>query len=339
MSTLGHNLKRQQALVLAGPHDNAGAVTAVVDPSFELSNTIFHTLAPGSLLEKVQKTRLDTVLHWSPEARRDIQAAFAAKLPLLPAAEDPELHAFMAEECDFRTEHADGSFLEHLHFCRDYAYLHVPAYGSRAPRVMLMHSICGVGTNCFPMRADQLPRLAELLDEEEFAQVCAFPSVLRLLVHGPLLAELKARHEARHEGRHEGGTGLASLRRLTLHRLLDNARIDLSAPQLWEALNYQLVHAIDFLPAASWKRTSNDLFFHLFTELHELLSSAGQLTADVRWDAAAMQPNVAGARPETWRHWAVDHLPNALVVRLAAKQIARYSASVGHSLEYTLNFE
>eukprot|EP00316_Scyphosphaera_apsteinii_P023608 CAMPEP_0119316646 /NCGR_PEP_ID=MMETSP1333-20130426/40299_1 /TAXON_ID=418940 /ORGANISM="Scyphosphaera apsteinii, Strain RCC1455" /LENGTH=333 /DNA_ID=CAMNT_0007322345 /DNA_START=187 /DNA_END=1188 /DNA_ORIENTATION=+ len=324
-SLSSHSLKRKQALALAGPYDNAGALTAVIDPLFELSATIFKTLPPGSLLEKVQKTRLDTILHWSADAQRTIETAYATKLPL-PTANDAELHQFMTEECDFQTEHADGSFLEHLHFCRDYAALHLDAYGPRASRVMLLHSICGVGTNCFPMRAEQLPQLASMLNAEEFAQVSAFPSVLRLLVHGPLLAELTARDAA----------SLTNLRMLRYHRLLDNKQLELDGPQLWEALNYQLVHAIDFLPAACWQRTSNDFFFHIFTQLHSLLSRSGQLKADVRWDDASMQPYVAGARPDTWRHWAVDHLPNALVLRLASMQVARYSAAVGHDLEYDL---
>ena len=33
---------------------------------------------------------------------------------------------FMHAECDFNVEHADGSFLDHLNFCRDYSALHYP---------------------------------------------------------------------------------------------------------------------------------------------------------------------------------------------------------------------
>ena len=49
-----HSLKRKQALAFAHPVDNAGALTCSVDPSFELSNTIFSSLPRGSVLEKVQ---------------------------------------------------------------------------------------------------------------------------------------------------------------------------------------------------------------------------------------------------------------------------------------------
>jgi hypothetical protein len=268
-------------------------------------------------------TQLDTKITFTSDAQAEIESAFASR-PRIPPPDDDDLHRFMLEECDFSTEHADGSFLEHLHFCRDYGALHLRAYGHRSPRVLLLHSICGVGTNCFPMRAEQLPELAALLDADEYAQVTAFPTVLRLLVHGPLLAELAAADAPR----------LRSLTALRCHRLLDNEPMELSAAQLWEQLNYQLVHSIDFLPAASWQRTSNEFFLHIFDELHGLLSKAHELRADVTRDAA--KPDAAGARPPTWRHWAVDQLPDRLVRKLAAKQVASYSAALGHSLDYEL---
>jgi hypothetical protein len=36
----------------------------------------------------------------------------------------------------------DGLFIGHLHFCSDYARLHLQGH---SPRVLLLHSICGVG--------------------------------------------------------------------------------------------------------------------------------------------------------------------------------------------------
>ena len=322
--TTSHSLKRQQALAFAGPRDNAGALTAVVDPTFELSSTIFKTLPKGSVLEKVQQTKLDVILHWSPDAQRAIELAYTATVPKLPTPCDDALHKFMIEECDFSTEHGDGSFLEHLHFCRDYAALHMSAYGRRGPRVMLLHSIFGVGTNCFPMDITMLPKLEELLDEEEFAQVQAFPSMLRLLVHGRLLSEL-ARTDV---------STLTRLKAIHFYRVLDNAPLELSSSQLFEQLNYQLIHAIDFLPPASWQRTSNEFFFYIFTEMRALLLRTDQLRVNVTSDTA--KPDAVGARPPTWRHWLIDQLPDALVRKLAAKQVAKYSEAVGHSLDYEL---
>ena len=71
-------------------------------------------------------------------------------------ADNSSLFHFMFTECDFSIEHADGSFLDHLHFCHDYTAVH---FSSASPRVMLLHSIMGVGTNCFPMGIEKLPTL------------------------------------------------------------------------------------------------------------------------------------------------------------------------------------
>ena len=38
----------------------------------------------------------------------------------------------MEHECDFKCEHADGSFMDHLYFCVDYCRLH---YSKQSPRV------------------------------------------------------------------------------------------------------------------------------------------------------------------------------------------------------------
>ena len=319
-----HSLKRKQALTLGHPHDNAGDVQARIDPGFNLQKTIFKTLPKGSLLEKVQTTKLDTVLDWSSSASAEIESEYNSLA--LPPSGDEKLHEFMAKNCDFNSEHADGSFYEHLHFCRDFTALHFP---SGSPRVMLLHSITGVGTNEFPLAVSQLPALAELVTEDEMKQVTAFPSLLRLLVSGPLLSELEKCDVQR----------LSKLKSIQFHRVIDDAPITLTAPELWEALHYHLIHSIDFLPAAAWKRTSNEFMFHIYTSLYVLLSRSGNLKANVSWDEAWMKQDVNGARPDTWRHWIVDMVPNDVVRKMAAKQIGKYSAEIGHSLDYTLVFE
>ncbi|GMI35473.1 hypothetical protein TeGR_g11674 [Tetraparma gracilis] len=228
-----HSLKRKQALALARPFDNAGSVTATVDPSFQLDKTIFKTLPPGSLLEKVQKTKLDTILSWDPSASALIESQFNEISPL-PASGDEDLHAFMAKHADFSSEHADGSFFEHLHFCRDFTALHYP---SGSPKVMLMHSIIGVGTNEFPLDVSEIPNLGKLVTAHELRQIEAFPSILRLLVHGPLLAELEGASASK----------LKKIKKLTLHRVIDNAPLELGADEVFEALHYHLIHSIDFI--------------------------------------------------------------------------------------------
>merc|ERR1712166_106132 len=86
----------------------------------------------------------------------------------------------------FNVEHADGSFLDHLCFCRDYSSVHFRAY---SPQVLFLHSIMGVGTNCFPMDASKIPQLKAMLTDFEFTHIEAFPSILRLL-YTPLLSFL-----------------------------------------------------------------------------------------------------------------------------------------------------
>lgn len=319
-----HDLRRKQILVKAAPVDNAGRLSATYDPQFDLSRTIFKTL-PLGVKQFFQRTKLDTRLEFSEDAQSEIEQAYAALGPVKSVSDDSGIHKFMLEQCDFSCEHADGSFLDHLFFCRDYAIRHYQqAEGS--PRIMMLHSIMGVGTNQFPMGIDKLPTLASLLAPNELAHIEAFPSVLRLLVHGPLLRELASL----------GPNGLRRIKSLSLHRVLDNAPITLSASQLWEQLNYHVIHAVDFLPAAAWQRTSNEYFFHIFTTLHKVLSSIDELHAHVEWEESWMQPMAPGARPDTWRHWFIDMVPNAVILAMASKQIVQYSAAIGHSLEYTL---
>ena len=51
--------------------------------------------------------------------------------------------------CQVKAEHADGSFMDHLLFCHDYCAVH---FKGHSPRVLLLHSILGVGTNIFPIK-------------------------------------------------------------------------------------------------------------------------------------------------------------------------------------------
>ena len=120
--------------------------------------------------------------------------------------------------------------------------------------------------------------------------------------------------------------------------LLDNGPLTLTAAQLFENLNYQMIHAIDFLPPASWKRTSGTYFFNIFVQLQSILARAGQLCARVGYDPAEQQALVDGAIPNTWRHYLIELLPTTIVINLAAKTIAKYSAQVDHSLAYTLEW-
>ena len=312
---VNHSVQRLKALAHAQPCDSAGEYSATPDETFDLKMTIFKTL-PNGYKTLFQRTKLDARLQWHDHAVAAIAKAYAAAGPAPSISDDAPLHKFMATECDFKTEHADGSFLDHLHFCREYSARH---YAAVSPRILLLHSIMGVGTNCFPMGLEKLPTLRGLLRAEEFAQIEAFPSVLRLCVHGPLLAELCACEPERLRG---------ALKGLRLHRLLDNAPLELSARQLWVQLNLQLIHAIDFLPPGCWQRTCGEYFFAIFVRLHSLLTSCGELQAKVGWDPAWMQPLAEGARPDTWCAAAPRRAPHAAAPADAASSSARVRARV-----------
>ena len=86
----------------------------------------------------------------------------------------------MMNDFNFAMEHADGSFMDHLKFCYEYSATHFRAH---SPRVLLLHSILGVATNYFPMKAELLPKLQGMLTDFENTHVEAFPSILRLLNH------------------------------------------------------------------------------------------------------------------------------------------------------------
>jgi hypothetical protein len=178
------------------------------------------------------------------------------------------------------------------------------------------------------MELKKLPMLQSLVPPEEMALVEAFPSILRLMLHGPFLNELRSADTAK----------LAGLQAVHMHRVIDNAPITIDSTQLWASFNYHLIHAIDFLPAASWQRTSGNYFFEIFISLHELLTRTGHLECKLGWQPEWMQPYMPGATPDDWRHWLVDMLPSAVILKLASSGIAKYSEGIGHSLDYKITW-
>ena len=234
-----------------------------------------------------------------------------------------ELMCFLVSECDFNVEHADGSFLDHLFFCFEYSAQHYPQH---SPLVMLLHSILGTGTNTFAMTADKIPALRGLMTPWEWTQVQAFPSVLRLLYAGPLRQELR-------ENAHRPDA-IASV---TFHRVIDNASITLSGEDLWIALNYQLIHLVDFLPAANWASHQNDTSFILFRDLYDLLGLAGKRGAIVGYTPSA-GPRKPEGEPQGFGEWLTTLIPVGVSERMAAKSVARFSERIGHSLDYRITW-
>jgi hypothetical protein len=91
-------------------------------------------------------------------------SALPVPQPSLALSEYAPLFDFMENQCNFKMEHADGSFMDHLFFCRDFSAVHYPQI---SPKILFLHSILGVGTNFFPMEVGKVPMLKGLLTEEE----------------------------------------------------------------------------------------------------------------------------------------------------------------------------
>ncbi len=315
------NPQRQAALTRGRVTDHAGHVTVRPLPDFDLNRTIFQTLE-GAIPRAVMAARIGKDIQWDPTAAARIGKAYQTQLDGQPVpTPDARLLAFMADYCNFDVEHADGSFLDHLWFGYEYTLRHYPDH---SPIVMFLHSILGTGTNTFAMPAEHIPALRALLTPFEWTHIEAFPSVLRLLYDGRLREELRDR--ANH---------LDAIRGLRMHRVIDNAPIELSADDLWIQLNYQLIHLVDFLPVANWSAWQTESSFIVFRDLLDLLRVTGKLHANVAWDGPRGPRFLLGERT-TLAGWLSTRLPVGVAESMSVRSIRAYSAAIGHDLEYEL---
>ncbi len=313
---------RKAAIAHGAALDHAGKVRVTPIPDFDLDRTIFQTLE-GRLPRYVMRKRVAKEVHWrGADARAEHAAYEALQAEPLPAI-DPALLAFLVEECDFDVEHADGSFLDHLYFCFEYTARHYPA---RDPLVMLLHSILGTGTNTFAMEGSKIPALRSLLDPFVWTHTETFPSMLRLLYAGDLRAALR-------ENLHRPD----ALREVTMHRVIDNAPITLSGEDLWIALNYQLIHLVDFLPVANWSVHRNDTSFLLFRDLYDLLERAGKREVRLDYTPPTGRRDRVG-EPMGLGGWLTTHIPVGISERMAAVSVRRFSSRIGHSLDVDLTW-
>lgn len=315
--------QRKAAIARGAAQEYTGEVTIEAIPDFDLDRTIFKTLE-GNAARYVTTVRVGKEAHWEGAAAQKVQAEYAAARAAhaLPAV-SPELMQFLVDECDFDVEHADGSFLDHLYFCFEYGVQHYPQH---SPLVLFLHSILGTGTNTFAMTADKIPKLRPLMTPWEWQQVEAFPSVLRLLFVGQLGKELLANaHRA---------DALASI---SFYRVIDNAPITLSGEDLWVALNYQLIHLVDFLPAANWSQHQNDAYYILFRGLYDLLERCGKLEAVVHYTPTSGTRKAEG-EPQSFGEWLTTLIPVGLASKMTAKSVQRFSKRIGHSLDYKITW-
>ncbi|NMG02797.1 hypothetical protein [Azoarcus taiwanensis] len=316
------NLQRKAAITMGGAVDHAGHVKVQPMAGFDLNRTIFKGLE--GIARKAMHERLARELVWDRTFAAEIEAAYAAVQATQPAPKiDERLVRFMKEECDFSMEHADGSFLEHLVFCHDYAARHYPGH---SPNVALLHSILGTATNTFAMEADKLPRLKALLSEFEAIQVEAFPSVLRLFYTG-LLDELERNLHR-----------LDKLKALQCHRVIDNEPLRIDADNLWINLNYHLMHFVDFMPSANRSTHRSDPLLQMFERLSSLLDRAGQRQARVEVSFPNTNTAPLGETRTLFGQVSDLLLTPAVKLKLTRKSIRKYSEQCGHDLSYQLEW-
>lgn len=321
-----HSIQRKAAIAWGKGTDHAGQVQ--IDPiaDFDLNKTIFSTLE-GTFPRIVIKAKIAKTVEWDTQRASEIEAAYQHTRAQHSIPEvNPKIIDFMVYECDFSMEHADGTFLEHLLFCYDYSAVHFPEY---SPTVALLHSILGTATNTFAMEAKKIPALFELLTDFEQLHIEAFPSILRLITQLKLLEELSANIDK-----------LDSLKSITYHRVIDNALCTMDADNLWIQLNYQLMHFVDFLPAANWANHASDPVLQNFVLISEFLNLSKKRMAKVDFEL----PESKGpfAKPTQERLSLGGKLsqliPANLKKSIAARSVENFSKKIGHDLSYTLHW-
>ncbi len=317
------NYQRKAALVHGGAIDHAGEVAVLPIPNFDLGRTIFQTLEGKAARYVIQK-RIAKDVRWFVDDAKRVQSEYEALSThsLLPDV-GPELMQFLVDECDFDVEHADGSFLDHLYFCFEYCVLHYP---ERSPLVLLLHSILGTGTNTFAMDKSKIPRLRGLMSPFDWTHVEAFPSVLRLLYAGEIRAELRGRiHRSN------------AVREVSFRRVIDNEPIVMSGEDFWIALNYQLIHLIDFMPVANWATHMNDTSFIVLRDLYDLLERAGKLEARVKYVPPSGPAEALGEHLGVGG-WLTTRIPVGLSEKMASASVKKFSERIGHDLSYRITW-
>ena len=316
------NLQRKAAITGGGAFDHAGEVRVERLVGFDMKRTIFGALEGVPKMFMTEKLAKEPV--WNDAPAAEVEAAYAELEAAKPIPKiDQRLIDFMVDECDFSMEHADGTFLEHLVFCHDYAARHYPDH---SPNVALLHSILGTATNTFAMDAAKIPKLNELLTDFESLHMQVFPSVLRLFYNGDFLDELEANLHR-----------LDQLEALHLHRVIDNEPLTIDAENLWINLNFHLMHFVDFMPSANWSSQRADPLMQMFQRLSDLLDRA-----DKREAAVTVSFPTDKAAPIDEERTLVGRitglLPPSITMKLAKKSIQEYSDEAGHDLTYRLTW-
>ena len=319
-----HNYQRKAAIAWGKATDHAGRVYIKPMEHFNLNKTIFSTLE-SKLSRALIQSKIAKDIFWDEKTSSDIEKDFqkVKKEVQIPKVKD-ELIQFLYDECDFSSEHADGSFLEHLLFCYEYSAVHFP---EQPPLVMLLHSILGTGTNTWAMPKEKIPQLQKLVTEKEMLHIEAFPSFLRLLYLPDFLGTL-LRNLPR----------LDKLKSVSFHRVIDNKSLTIDAENFWIQLNYQLIHYIDFLPAANWSFHFSDTFIQNFAELSRFLDKVNKRMAKVIFPIPSFNLNSVVQEDLSVESRLAVLIPGRLKKEAAVKSIKNFSKRIGHSLDFSFSW-
>eukprot|EP00391_Amoebophrya_sp_Ameob2_P007795 CAMPEP_0178999934 /NCGR_PEP_ID=MMETSP0795-20121207/10373_1 /TAXON_ID=88552 /ORGANISM="Amoebophrya sp., Strain Ameob2" /LENGTH=485 /DNA_ID=CAMNT_0020692837 /DNA_START=178 /DNA_END=1635 /DNA_ORIENTATION=+ len=294
-----HSPGRQTMLALARLVDHISYVQVVPDSAFDLNQTIFVSVT-GAFTRAALKATTGNQHFWEEGRLMAIQQMYLATQQQFvprPVADgsrnfSPVLE-FMQSKCNFKMEHADGSFYDHLFFVRDYSALHYP---QQSPKILFLHSIMGVATNLWPMEAKNVPALQKLLTKEEFFHIAAFPTVLRLIKGTDFLLDLY-NLEAAAAMATSGERSWKKLRGLRCMRMLDGEAIEFESMEaLYTHLNFHAIHLLDFLPLCGWRANWARPFVHDFLMLFAVLKALGKLEANIDVPAGLVEIGVEGFR-------------------------------------------
>jgi len=318
------DVRRKAQIGKGGPTDHHGEVV-LAKYDVDLNKTIFVTIS-GFLARSVVSSRLGVLPHWPDPVVHRYEELYD-KIPKAPS-HDQAIVEFLLNDADLSVEHADGSFMDHLQWGYEYSHAH---FKDVSPRILLLHSVMGVGTNYFPIKEDQIPKFQSLLTEDEFKHVEAFPSILRLLGAGPLMDELLACDQAR----------LDNIAGISFSRVMGNKALSLNKDEFWTHLNIHMIHTLDFLPAEDWTREVGDNFLFQIRHLHAILTRADKLKCKLDMNLKPAFPNSTTQGRQTGISLGTiirDCVPSGVQIKLARNQITKFSQAINHSLDYELKF-
>jgi len=319
--------RRKEQIALGRATDHAADVMLAKIPNFDMDKSIFAEVT-GTFARTAMLNKLEWRPFWLDNAVDRITEEHAMVEPAPPIKES--LMDFINNKCNFKVEHADGSFFDHLKFSYEYTVRNYPGVSAIPP---FLHSIMGVGTNYFPMDKSLIPELQSLITNEEFVHVESFPSFLRFVIQRTLIRDLAALDRNK----------LKQIKAIRLYRVIDNKPLELNATQMWVQLNYQMLHALDFLPVSSWDYHAWDPFLGEFDELYAMMVKADQLQVKLK---PSMTSNFTDYPPHqppiTLFMRAVMVGPASLQSSIAAKhaatQVEEFSVKIGHNLSYEFVF-